>query len=85
MHSPYCILAIAVLLIAQTALVCARDVIELQGINFELAITSYKYIAILFYDDSVKSKEMEKQWLISAMKIDNLPKDCEVGKVDIEN
>lgn len=40
----------------------ARSVLELQGVNFELALTSYKYAAILFYDSSSAGQTLIDLW-----------------------
>jgi hypothetical protein len=58
-----------------------REVVELQGVNFELALTSYKYVAILFYDSSANGKELEQKLILSAERIESLPTDCEIAKV----
>lgn len=44
----------------------ARTVLELQGVSFELALTSYKYAAILFYDSSTTGQTLIEQLLKSA-------------------
>lgn len=44
----------------------SRSVLELQGVNFELALTSYKYAAILFYDSSSAGQTLIEQWLKAA-------------------
>lgn len=64
-----------------TLLVTAREVLELQAVNFELALTSYKYVAILFYDNSDYGKKLEQEWLKAAAALDNLHSDGEVAKV----
>jgi hypothetical protein len=46
--------------------VTGRSVLELQGVNFELALTSYKYAAILFYDSSPPGQLLVDQWLKAA-------------------
>ena len=44
----------------------ARVVLELQGVNFELAITNSKYAAILFYDSSPAGQTFIEQWVKAA-------------------
>ena len=58
-----------------------RDVLELQGVNFELALSSYKYVAILFYDNSPQGKALERSWMRAAEDLDSLDSDCEIAKV----
>jgi hypothetical protein len=47
-------------------IITSRDVLELQGENFELALSSYKYVAILFYDGTEKGQSLQKQWQAAA-------------------
>ncbi len=55
---------------------------ELQGVNFELALTSYKYVAILFYNDSELGRRLELLWHETAEGLkDSLDKDVEMAKV----
>lgn len=59
----------------------ARDVLELQGTNLELTLTSYKYLAILFYDDSDLGRNYINNWRLAAQDLQELPKDCEISQV----
>lgn len=59
-----------------------HEVIELQSTNFELTVTTYKYIAILFYDESSQGQKLMQSWLDGGLAIKgNLPTDCEMSKV----
>lgn len=69
-------------LLLTTAL--ARSVSELQGLNFELALTSYKYAAILFYDSSATGQTLIEQWTTSAEGFDqnnDIHEDGEIAMV----
>lgn len=57
------------------------EVVELQGVNFELSLTSYRYLAILFFDDSSSSRDLEDMWTAASDKIQTLPHECEMAKV----
>jgi hypothetical protein len=59
----------------------AIEVVPLQGANFELTISSYKYIAVLLYDQSHDSRIMEKRWSLAASLVKSLPSDCAMAKV----
>ena len=61
--------------------VFAKDILELQGVNFELSLTSYQYLAILFYDDNDLEKDLENTWSSDADLIKSLPHECEMAKV----
>jgi len=64
-------------------LVCvtqAREVTELHGTNFELTLTSFKYIAILFYDDTNAGRNMKNNWMLAADDV-LLPDDCDMAQV----
>jgi hypothetical protein len=65
------------------ALTSAKEVLELQGINFELALTSYKYLAVLFYDETDFGMNLENNWSLAAEGIEGLPQDGEMAKVSI--
>lgn len=62
-------------------LIESRKVLEIQGENFELAITSYKYIAILFYDQSDKGINLYDLWINTANELENWNPDCEIAMV----
>lgn len=59
----------------------ARDVLELQGVNFELALTSYKYIAVAFHDNSDFGESMHKNWVEAAQLIRDFEPDSEIATV----
>jgi hypothetical protein len=61
----------------------ARSVLELEGSNFELTMTTYKYLAVLFYDNSELSRKYRKNWATAADEIANLPPDCEIAEVQV--
>ena len=66
------------------ATVSARTALELQGVNFELALTSYKYAAILFYDSSSQGKVLVEQWQKAAERFndsDDIHDDGEIAMV----
>ena len=73
----------AVLAIVITA-AKARSVLELQGVNFELA-TSYKYAAILFYDSSTIGQTLTEQWLLAAEGFDDSSDIHEDGEIAMVN
>lgn len=55
----------------------------LEGTNFELTITAYRYLAVLFYDDSPKGQQIQQMWKKTATILKNsLPDDCEIGMVN---
>jgi hypothetical protein len=60
-----------------------KAILELQSLNFELTITSYQYLAVLFYDESDKGIALEKAWSDAASLIDtsSICNDCEISKV----
>lgn len=60
MHAPIFLFSAALSFIFARA--SARSVLELQGVNFELALTSYKYAAILFYDSSSAGQTLIDLW-----------------------
>ena len=59
-----------------------REVVELQSLNFELAITSYQYVAVLFYDSSEKGRSLTLSWTDAAKSVNKLCKDCEMAMID---
>lgn len=77
------IYSFAYLLWQSAMLVNAIEVVELQGVNFELSLTSYRYLAILFYDDSNTSRDLEDMWTAASDKIQTLPHECEMAKVKL--
>ena len=69
------------ILFAALSVVPAMDVLELHGSSLELELTTHKYIAVLFYDDSDLSKAYHHTWVRAANEIDDFPADCEIAKV----
>ena len=63
----------------------ARDVIRLEAVNFELALTSYPYVAILFYDNSESSKELIENWESAAQLLGTSNFDGELAKVSFSS
>jgi hypothetical protein len=59
----------------------AKSVFELEGSNFELTLTTYKYLAVLFYDNSELSRQYRENWTTAADEIASLPPDCEIAEV----
>lgn len=66
-----------------TTIVRAKQVLELQGVNFELAITSYKYVAVLFYDDSARGASLHNAWMKASEALDDLDADSELATVSL--
>jgi hypothetical protein len=60
----------------------AKDIFQLEESNFELTITAYRYLAVLFTDSSPSSKELELHWKeASSLLGDDFPENCEIGMV----
>jgi hypothetical protein len=74
-------LRVALLVWTAVAMVAAREVLELQGTNLELTLTTYKYLAVLFYDNSPASRTYRSNWALAAEDIGRLPVDCEIAQV----
>ena len=72
-------------LFALCATTFARQVLELQGVNFELALTSYKYAAILFYDESQTGQKLKREWLKAAESIGSSSSSSSGSGVSSEN
>ena len=68
-NNPQLVIALVAFFFVST--VQCRSVMELVGINFELALTSYKYAAILFYDTSLTGQKLKKEWMNAADLIDS--------------
>jgi hypothetical protein len=71
-------LLLALILLASSF---GKELLQLQGDNFELALTSYKYIAILFYDDSRTGNSIRREWVEASNLATNLPSDSEMAMV----
>ena len=56
--------------------------LELEGSNFELALTSNRYVSILFYDDSATGKKLEANWGKAAALLDDLHEEGEMAKIN---
>jgi len=78
--SEYMLLLFLVLVVCLCAQSDARKVTELHGTNFELTLTTFKYIAILFYDDTSAGRNMKNNWMLAAGDVD-LPEDCDMAQV----
>lgn len=64
--------------------IVAREIIELESTNLELTLTAYRYLAILFYDDSKQSSQLLDVWEETAAKLpagNEFPENSEIGKV----
>jgi hypothetical protein len=61
----------------------SKSVVELQSLNFELTVTSYQYLAILFYDSSDSGLQQKASWVESVSLIDSICDDCEIAMVNI--
>ena len=76
---------VSLCLLVMACLACvtqAREVTELHGTNFELTLTSFKYIAILFYDDTNAGRNMKNNWMLAADDV-VLPDDCDMAQVQL--
>eukprot|EP01041_Mallomonas_annulata_P005217 gene5217-10441_t len=58
------------------------DVIKLEAVNFELALTSYPYVAILFSDGSEKSNTLEENWDRAGNLLGDFNMDGELAKMN---
>lgn len=69
------------------ALSCAvaREVLQLQGTNFELTLTTYKYLAVLFYDESELGRKYRDLWTYAAEDVSQLPPDSGIAEVCYTN
>lgn len=72
---------LAVVAIIAVGIASAKEVLELQGTNFELTLTTYKYLAVLFYDDSDLGRKLRDNWAYAAEDIAKLPPDSEIAEV----
>lgn len=75
---------IFILLLLQLMIIMieSRQVLEIQGVNFELVISSYKYTAVLFYDKSIEGKQLEEEWIQASDMLEGLQQDRELAKID---
>jgi hypothetical protein len=75
---------VVTLLLLFCTTIVARDILELESTNLELTITTYRYLAILFYDESPQGETLLKVWNETALRIpDELPDNSEIGKVRV--
>ena len=59
-----------------------KELLELQPTNFELALSSYKYIAVLFHDSTTRSQQLLQEWHRAAEMIESLNEDGEIATID---
>lgn len=60
----------------------AHHVLELESNTFEVTVTAYQYLAVLFYDFSDQGKHLEHIWEEAANELgDRLPEDVQMAKV----
>ena len=78
----YSIILILLLLQLMIIMIESRQVLEIQGVNFELVISSYKYTAVLFYDKSIEGKQLEEEWIQASDMLEGLQQDRELAKID---
>lgn len=71
-----------IFLVAFSSFALGKEVLELRGVNFELALSSYQYVAILFYDATEKGKQLENSFKDAALNLDSLNRNCEIAKID---
>lgn len=75
------LLSILLLLFFQ-GYVDAKEVLELSSSNFELSITAYRYIALLFYDSSIQGEQLVDTWEeLSKSLPSDFPDDSEIAMV----
>jgi hypothetical protein len=59
-----------------------HQVLELESNTFEVSITAYQYLAILFYDSTDRGKVIERTWEDAANLLGTyLPDDAHMAKV----
>ena len=61
------------------AVVSSIQIVDLQPSNFELEVSSRRYLAVLFH--SSDSTLLENAWKLAATKIDSLCNDCDMAQV----
>mmetsp|Transcript_27075 Transcript_27075/g.45348 ORF Transcript_27075/g.45348 Transcript_27075/m.45348 type:complete len:673 (+) Transcript_27075:61-2079(+) len=77
--------SIVIALVSIAHIATSKEVLQLQGVNFELALTSYNYLAVLFFDDSELGQTMEQRWSEAAAGIKELSLDGEMGKISSDD
>lgn len=74
-------LVLLTLSISLLSCVC-KDLLFLEENNFELTITAYRYLAVLFKDESERGKELEAKWKGAVELLnESFPENSEVGVV----
>ena len=76
------VVAVVLMLVQILIIIESRQVLEIQGVNFELVISSYKYTAVLFYDKSIEGKQLEDEWIQASDMLEGLQEDRELAKID---
>ena len=76
------VVAVALMLMQILIIIESRQVLEIQGVNFELVVSSYKYTAVLFYDKSIEGKQLEDEWIQANDMLEGLQEDRELAKID---
>lgn len=74
-------LQLFLVLAAFLVLAYGKDVLEIQGLNFELAVSSHRYLAVLFYDESPTGQSLLQQWQAAAQSITDMPADSELAQI----
>lgn len=73
---------IAWVLVVVKGFVAAHEILDLESNTFEVTLTAFQYLAILFYDDSERGKVMERHWVEAGTLLGNsLPEDAQMAKV----
>lgn len=47
-----------------------KEIVELQGANFELALSTYEYVAVLFHDSSPEGERLLQEWTSACNSMD---------------
>lgn len=47
-----------------------KEIVELQGANFELALSTYEYVAVLFHDSSPEGESLLQEWTSACNSMD---------------
>ena len=80
-HSLIVLVVLAQLFVS---LVDGKEILELQATNFELALSAYKYVAILFFDSSEAGQKLLSLWKEAAngLSPQDFCEECEVAVMD---
>lgn len=57
------------------------EVLVLQSANIEVALLTYNYVAVLFYDNSDRGLYLKAQWMETARRIEGLHGDSQMAMV----